>query len=332
MPAAAPAVAPSIVVLYGDDDYRKVELLHAVLDDLLPPATDRALALSEFDGTRSEEQGGPALAHVMDDLRTLPFLVERRVVIVRDAERFVTSHRETLEKYARAPSRSATLILSLRSFPSNTRLYKAVAAAGGRLLECKRPSARALTERAAVLAGQRGKRLDAPLAARIVDLVGAEPGVVAGEVEKLCLYVGERTVISDSDVSALVSQTREERIFAACDAAALGRGPQALELWRQVLDLDRDAAYRAVGGVAYVLRRWLAARRALAGGESIRQIAPRVMMWGRERELADILRRLTEPRLRRALAAVAELDAEVKVGGRSIEAGIEHILLDLARP
>jgi len=321
-----------IVVIYGDEAYQKNDALHRALDELLPPEIDRGLALTEYDGAATEEQGGPSLAAVLDDLLTLPFLAERRVVVIRDADKFISSARERLENYLKNPSPTGTLILECRSFPKNLRLSKAAVAAGGRLCECAKLRGRAVVDFVIAEATARDKRIDYPAAARLVELTGAEQGLLAGEVEKLCLYAADRPSVTLKDVADLVGQSREEKIFAVMDAAATGRLPEALRLWHQVLASDPAAAFRAVGGVAYVLRRWLDAHRLRADGMPVSAIAPKVMMWRRERELETLLRRLPPPRLSRLLAALATLDSQAKVGARSIEAGIEALLIELAAP
>jgi len=324
------AAAPLIVV-FGDDDHQRSSAVTQALDELLPPlVVDRALALSAYDGARSADQGGPSLAAVLEDLATLPFLAERRVVLIRDADAFVSAHRERLEKYVAAPSPTGALILECRSFPKTTRLYKSAIAAGARLCECKKPYGRELVAFVIEQARVRGKRLDAAAAARLTELIGQETGILAAEVEKLALYVGERPGITEGDVGDLVGQSREEKIFAVMDAAAAGRLPDALRLWHQVLSTDRAGVYRALGGMTFVVRRWLAAHRQLAAGTPIRAMAPRLMMWGRESELERLLRRLTPQFLRGLLAGIAELDSQAKVGARSIETGVELLLLRLA--
>lgn len=321
---------PPVVVLFGDDDHQKAAALTEALDHLLPAGVDRALAFVEYDGQRPADQGGPSLAAVLDDLATLPFLAPRRVILVREADAFITAHREKLERYLAKPAPTGTLILACRSFPKTTRLYKAVTAAGGLVVECKRPSGRALLEFVTAEAGARGKRLDPSAATQLVNLVGQDTGVLASEIEKLCLYAAERAAITDGDVSELVGQTREERVFAAMDAAAAGRLSDALCLWQQVLATDPEAVYKALGGVAYRVRQWLSAHRMASAGLDISEIAPKVLMWRREQELRTILRRLSPTLLRRLLAAIADLDSQAKSGVRSIETGVELMLARLA--
>ncbi len=55
--------------------------------------------------TRRRSRGSPgdkpALADVLDELFTLPFFSRRRLVIVEEADTFVTKYRKDLEAYVR---------------------------------------------------------------------------------------------------------------------------------------------------------------------------------------------------------------------------------------
>lgn len=329
---AKPNQPPPIIVIAGDDAYQKLAHLERTLDELLPPEVDRALALSVLDGARKGEQPPPTASAVLQELATLPFLADRRVVVIRSADNFITDNRERLESYAESPCRTGVLVLECRAFQKQWRLYKAVEAIGGRILECKKLTGRALVEFVVARAGERQKRIEPAAAAKLVDLIGAEPGMLEGEVEKLALYAGSRSEITLDDVAALVGQTREEKVFAAMDAAATGDLHKALSLWHQVLETDPASVYKAVGGVAFMLRKWLTAHNLAAQGEPLGAIAPRVMMWGRERDLAALLKRLPARAIRRYLAALADLDSQAKQGLRSIENGVELLLARLATP
>ncbi|MBK8913988.1 MAG: hypothetical protein IPM64_05165 [Phycisphaerales bacterium] len=175
-----------------------------------------------------------------------------------------------------------------------------------------------------------GKRLSPAVAGRLVDRIGTEQGQVAAEVEKLALYCGARAEIADADVTELVGMSREERIFAVLDAAALGRPAEALRLWQQVMRSDPAAVYKAMGGMAYMARRWIGAAQAVRNGESVHAVAPRVGMYGRGNELEQILRRQSPGRLAWLLAELGDLDWQVKSGMRSMEMGVEALLLRLA--
>lgn len=326
------ATRPPVVVIFGEEEFAKSKQLAETLHALLPPEVDRALALSMYDGTLPDDAGGPTLAAVMDDLMTLPFLSERRVVVIVESDKFVSAHRERLERWVESPSPTGVLVLVCRSFPKTTRLYKAAVAARAGLHECAKLSPRAVPEFINAEADRFGKRFDRAAAGQLAELIGPDQGSLSNEVEKLSLYVGERPTITLNDVRDMVGQTREEKIFAVMDAAGVGDMAGALRLWRNVLETDRDAIYRAVGGLAFVLRKWLTAQELRADGAPVGAIAPKVMMWGRERELQTLLERLPMPRLRRLLLHLAEVDTQSKSGTRSIENGVEALLVATAGP
>ncbi len=91
-----PARLP-LIVIFGDDLYQRSTAVTQTLDELLPPPVDRGLALCTYDGGRSVDQGGPEMATVREDLATLPFLSDRRVVLIRDADAFISAQRDRLE-------------------------------------------------------------------------------------------------------------------------------------------------------------------------------------------------------------------------------------------
>ena len=63
----------------------------------------------------------------------------RRLAVVEDADDFVTRYRAQLEDYVARPSRSGVLVLDVDSLPSNTRLFKSIAAQG-LLVDCGAPA------------------------------------------------------------------------------------------------------------------------------------------------------------------------------------------------
>ena len=327
---AANTPQPPIIIVFGDEENLKSATLTRSLDQLLPPDVDRSLALTEYDGSRRSDNGQPSANRVREDLATLPFLSPLRVVLIRSADDFITGNRDWLDKYLEKPASTGCLILECRTLPKTTRLYKSTIAVGGQAHECKKLVGRALTEFVTTQAAKHNKSIDPSTAIRLVDLVGPDTGFLANELEKLALYATDRTTITDQDVSDLIGQSREEKIFAVLDSAALGRPAQALSQWHQVLATDPAAVYKSLGGMAFKVRGYLSAHHQRATGQDARTVASAARMWGRERDLTTILNRLSPPLLRRLLAALAKLDSQAKSGMRSIDTGIEVLLVKLA--
>ncbi|HEX8203296.1 MAG TPA: DNA polymerase III subunit delta, partial [Isosphaeraceae bacterium] len=206
--------------------YLRRETLQAIVRTVLGGEADE-LAVSRFAGDQAP------LADVLDEVRTLPFLAKRRVAIVEGADPFVTAHRKEIEGYVERPSASGVLVLAVKTWPANTKLAKGVDKVG-LAIDCKAPSERELPHWLIGLARARcGVKLDPGAAGLIVELVGPEVGLLASEVEKLAVSVGDRKVIAREDVARMVGAGRVETIWKALDAATTGRWAEALD------DLDR---------------------------------------------------------------------------------------------
>jgi DNA polymerase-3 subunit delta len=234
-----------IFAVSGDDAYLRDESIKAIARNALGSGDDD-LAVSRFPGDHS------SLADVLDEVRTLPFLARCRVAIVEGADPFVTAHRKELEAYAEKPSRSGVLVLSVKSWPGNTRLAKLVEKVG-LAIECKTPDERELPAWLIQVARSRFKvKLDDDAAQLLVELVGPEVGLLASEVEKLHVYIGDRGVIGRDDVAKMVGAGRVETIWRTVEAATTGQAAEALA------DLDHllssgEAPVRLLAGMSFSL-------------------------------------------------------------------------------
>src|SRR5689334_9173202 len=102
--AARPAGQPDrIRVIHGPEEMLKRESLDELRASL--EATHGSFEVFTFDGKTA------TLAEVLDELRSYSLMQQHKLVIVDDADVFVTAHREPLERYAQAPLDTATLVL-----------------------------------------------------------------------------------------------------------------------------------------------------------------------------------------------------------------------------
>src|SRR6478609_3277048 len=87
----------AMYVLFGDEAFLKRQV-QGVLRELVLGAEADDFGLSLYTGDKTE------WATIHDEVETLPFLCQRRLVIVEQADTFVTKYRGQLEKYAAKPS------------------------------------------------------------------------------------------------------------------------------------------------------------------------------------------------------------------------------------
>jgi len=108
----------------------------------------------------------------------------------------------------------------------------------------------------------RGKRIAPSARELIVQRAGGDVASAASELEKLCLYVGERATITDDDVRAAFRDMAESWIFDFTAALTAGQLARALPLLRGLLD-HGEPALRLLAMMAREVRLLLVARECL---------------------------------------------------------------------
>jgi len=211
-----------VYTVFGDDSYLIRESIRSVVRAVFPGEEAEA-AVTRFAGAQA------SLAQVLDELWTLPFFSKMRLVIVEDADVFITKHRKDLETYVEKPSRSGILLFQSKQWLATTRLAKLVEKCG-LAIDCSGPREGELAGWLVQLAGTRDQvHLDPDAARLLVELIGPEVGILAAEVEKLAVYAGDSRHIERQDVAKLVGAGRVETIWNSLDAATSGQGRLALE-------------------------------------------------------------------------------------------------------
>src|SRR5881227_3515940 len=124
-----------LYVLHGDEDFLKRRVLDALKSWILGADGD------DF-GVSAHAGDKAAYAAVVDELQTVPFFGERRLVVVENADPFVTRYRAALEKLVGDLPATGSLVLDVKTWPSNTRLAKLVDSKA--TLVCKAPEAKKL--------------------------------------------------------------------------------------------------------------------------------------------------------------------------------------------
>jgi DNA polymerase-3 subunit delta len=211
-----------VYTVHGDDLHLIRESIQEIARRVLPDE-DRESGITRFAGSTA------SLATVLDEVCTLPFFSRRRLVIVDEADTFVTKNRKDLEAYVSCPSQSGTLVLQVKHWTSTTILAQLVEK-HGLAINASTPREAELVKWLPELARTRFDCTLSPDCARLLlELVGAETGLLVSDLDKLAIYVGDAKRIERADILALVGAGRVETIWKALDAATTGQARVALE-------------------------------------------------------------------------------------------------------
>lgn len=311
-----------VYLFCGDESFLRRQHL-ATLTRLALGQGDASMSIAEFDGDQAE------LATVLDELRTLPFLASRRIVILYDADKFVADHRERLEEYVQSPSPTGVLVLLVDAEKSNTRLFKALASRGGLVL-CERLAQSQLAAWIRARAkDSHGKTIDYETSSLLADLVGDDLGRLDSELAKLAAFLGEeRKTITAADVDELVANQRLHDAFELAHAIAAKNARAAILRWEDMLRKDSDAPYRVVGMIAWQIRQMLRARLLRQQGVPRDEVLSRLRLPYAVRErFAEQITKFSVKRLQDLLRDLVSVDLASKTGGAPPERGIEQFIL-----
>ncbi len=249
-----------VCVAYGDDLFLRRQVLLGLRHSVLG-ADEGDFSLTNFEGENAE------FRDVAEELSTLAMFGSMRLVVVDDADEFVSRNREALEGYVARPGRSGILILDVKSWPSNTRLYKAVDGKG-LAIDCSAPPAARLTAWLSDWATQTHKvQLPRGAADMLLEMVGPELGLLDQELAKLALLAAGDRKITPEMIQKMVGGWRAKTTWAMLDLALEGNAAEAMRQIDRLLAAG-EAPIGLLAQISATLRRMAAATRLILQSEA----------------------------------------------------------------
>jgi DNA polymerase III delta subunit len=307
-----------LVIIEGEDPILAQRALDAVLDRLLPEDI-RALNCDIFDGPENEAIGRAA----GDAVNAMPFLADRRVVVVRNCQRLRAQPRRDLWSVAENVPAGNTLVLEDLFPPAKkTKPEPYGQLAGRKALRIDTTPNADVRER---FVRETLERLGAKAQPRVVMMLAesdSDVGSIRNDLEKLALG-GKTITVADLERESLSVEDPKAWQYAA--AVVEGRADEALAIAFELFANDpRGAGVPLASALAtdFALL-WELARP--GGGE-----LPARHRW-RERALRPIARRIGERRAKYGYeAAVRGFEAVVTGRIDDPRAMIELLTADLA--
>lgn len=313
-----------IYVIAGKEQSLVEAECEKLLEKLLEPG-QRATGLLNAD---PEEVSA---SEILDELRTLPFLTAKRVVLLKGADDFVSENRELLEKYFDNPCPTGILILTVSSWHPQTKLAKKLPSVG-RFLNAVQPQRWQLPRRLVQYAREaHNKTISEAAAELLIELTGDELVRLYSEVDKLALFAHNEKSITEQHIESLIGHNRIFGVFAVIDAVISGDITQAIYRLRTMFAEDKTAEYTVVGAFAFHFRRMFSAKVLLEKGVGPAEIAKRLRIWGdKEKSFFAQLRKVSLKQIGSILQQLAATDYAIKTGRAKAEVAAEQLVLRLA--
>ena len=253
-----------LYVLCGDDDYSRNVYTKNLKAAIMPE--DDGMNYTEFSGK------GVSVNAIMDTARTIPFLGERRLVIVKDSGLFSPATKKKksseeeldadesdedtkdskkkkddygLEDFFEEIPETTVLIFNEEKVNKGTRIYKAAAKYGyiatfNQISERDDYGIQKIQGYVAAKLRRDNMNMTNGAWRLFIERTGTDLRVVFGELEKLTCYCLERGVITEDDVKVLLPERIENKVFEMTEAMSNYDQKKALDLYYDLLRIKDE--------------------------------------------------------------------------------------------
>ena len=295
--------------LINGEDQLKRETVLKRLRARLEKLGDLDFNCDTFDG---KEAAG---TDIVAACNTMPFGIDKRLVIVNNADAMKKADSEALVAYLAEPADFTVLALVANKLAKNTRLYKAVAGVGPKaVISCAPRKAYELPAQVRAMAPAHGIAITDAAAKLLVELVGEDTVHLDAELKKIALAHTGTQPVGPEEVSALVTRTSKAKPWDFTTPFTQRNVAECVQVRKK---LDDVSAYALIGFCVSSLREMLTCHALAARGQSgPGPLAKQLKMpdW-KAKKVAAAARLWTTRELRAALSSARDCERAMKSGG-----------------
>lgn len=252
------AVDSAIIVVFGLERFLKIQVIQTLCAQFFPDGEDD-INLIRISGKEIE------FKDLLDEIDTVSLFGDGvpRLIVLEDADNFVSANRKSLTDYIQSPNTRNRLILDVGTWPANTNLYKLIDKQEFQI-DCrpphrgkaKSPDAKAIAKWASSWARQRhGLKIKPVVIEHMTDLCGLDLGVIDQNLAKLALYRDPKTDVTEEDVDQYIGGWQTRTIWDLIDCALDGQTGIALTHLNRLIQ-NGEAPHALFGQIAWSLRRF----------------------------------------------------------------------------
>lgn len=303
-------------IVSGDDDYLRGKEEKKI--------RDKFLSSSEID-LNFCSYGAEDIRKAVDDLGTAPFLADKRVTVIRDAENLSEEEFDVLLAYLKKPSPTSVLVITSGAEFRKKPRYKEITA------HAVQVAADTLTPykiKDGIKAFFKKENIEiSPEAVELIfELKGAEAAGIVNELEKLASFSGGKK-IEISHVEELVGRSVTETVYKLMDAI---NAKDTKHIFRVLDDLagQKKQAPEIIGYLAWYIRTVQKIKFLSLKGAAREEILSSV--GGGSYRILPEAQKYTASKTKKWINAIMEADMDIKRGRKEPFLALEMLVLKLS--
>ena len=300
-----------LYLFYGPDDFHLEKILKKIREKAVPESA-RDFNVQVFDG-----EGGVNPGHILDAARSLPFLSDNRLIIVRRTDRIAASDLEILIPYVKSPVETTCIIFVAQKPDFRLKFFSSMRKQGHAV------HFKELTDGQAVpwimaSAREMGLNISQDACRHLHGMIGNRSRALYTELEKLHLRHGTGE-IGIPEIKELSIFSRMYTIFELMDEISQRGKARSLSILNRYLEEEgKDAAFGIIGMLTRQIRIIFQAKELMSKHVSRKDMAKKLgvpaFVVGK---ILDQARRWQEKDLEKALMLLYQADGSLKSGSQA---------------
>ncbi|MFH1837120.1 MAG: DNA polymerase III subunit delta [Candidatus Omnitrophota bacterium] len=307
-------------LIIGEDEYIKQKEIAEIRDKFL---SEDQVSLNY---SSHEPQD---VDNISNSLGTMPFLADKRVILVKDAQELSDRSIETLIAYLKNPFDSSVLILASDNSLKKKKQYKELSS--DLIIKISEAPNENTMRKWIISFFNKEKTTVSPEAVElIVKLVGNDTAKMKMELEKLiCFSNGEN--IEKEQVEELVGRSVTDTVFKLVDAINLGDKKWTFRILNDLYDQKKEP-YEIIGYLVWYIRTIKKISGSLQKGSSPERIASEVgYSPAYTRRLSQQAQNYQSDKIEEWISALFQADRDIKTGRKPASLAMEMLLVSLLK-
>lgn len=276
---------------------------------------------------------------ILNAVQTLPFLSEKRVVVVKDVQKIKAADAEVLTEYIENPFDSSSLILLYNSnYKKETiakrkaLINKSISVKNCIAVDCRKQYDNEVRDFIKTEFAKRNKSVSYDVISRMIDENGTDLLNISNEIEKLSLFTGDRKSVTEEDAEKISGHTKEANIYALASEVEAKNLKKAMFILERLL-ADGEDAIMILTTLTSTVRKMVYAKSMMEEeGMSVSDTAAalRIHSFFARPYFAN-LNKHTLKSLKKSLKVILKADLSIKTGASDSVSALERILLSVCR-
>jgi len=265
----------------------------------------------------------------MNSLGTMPFLAERRVVVLKEAGEFSSEVMDTILSYLEKPLDTSVLVILAGDTFKKTKHYRQLSKLLS-IVNADNPTPVTIKSWIRTFFKKEGLQISPAAVDLIVELKGTDTPAVKMEIEKLLSFSGGNK-IEIEDVEELVGRSVTETVFKLVDAINSRNSKWAFRILNDLYG-QKKQPQEIIGYLSWYMRVMQKVKLLSGKGSSLDQIARELKYSpAYTRRLSGQAEKYSASRIYRWVQLLLETDRDIKTGGKQAQLALEMLLVNFIK-